>query len=52
MTSDSTSPQQLSADIAIVGWGKAGKTFAGRAAQAGKKVILIERDSGMIGGAC
>ena len=52
MTSDSTSQQQLSADIAIVGWGKAGKTFAGRAAQAGKKVILIERDSGMIGGAC
>lgn len=46
------SHENITADIVVVGWGKAGKTLAGKAAAAGKKVVVIERDPGMIGGAC
>ncbi len=42
----------MNVDIVVVGWGKAGKTLAGKAAAAGKSVVVIERDPGMIGGAC
>ncbi len=42
----------LSADLLVIGWGKAGKTLAGKAAAAGREVVLVERDPGMIGGAC
>ena len=39
-------------DIAIIGFGKAGKTIAAAAAKAGKKVVLIEKDPERYGGTC
>lgn len=38
--------------IAIVGFGKAGKTLGAKLATQGKKVALIEEDSNMYGGTC
>ncbi|MHA2789090.1 FAD-dependent oxidoreductase [Corynebacterium sp. S7] len=39
-------------DVAVIGWGKGGKTLAGTLARAGKKVAMIEQSSDMYGGAC
>ena len=39
-------------DIVIIGFGKAGKTLAVKAAALGKKVALIERSPKMYGGTC
>lgn len=39
-------------DILIIGFGKAGKTLAAKAAAIGKKVALIEKSSKMYGGTC
>ncbi|MGT2756878.1 FAD-containing oxidoreductase [Streptococcus ovuberis] len=39
-------------DLLVIGFGKAGKTLAGKLATAGKKVALIEQDASMYGGTC
>jgi len=39
-------------DIVIIGFGKAGKTLAVKAASLGKKVALVERSPKMYGGTC
>lgn len=39
-------------DAVIIGFGKGGKTLAGKLAKAGKQVALIEKDKGMYGGTC
>lgn len=39
-------------DVAVIGWGKGGKTIAGALARAGKSVAMIERSTDMYGGAC
>lgn len=39
-------------DLLVIGWGKAGKTLAGRAAAQGRSVALIERSPKMYGGTC
>lgn len=39
-------------DVIIIGFGKAGKTLAGKFGKAGKSVALIERDPKMYGGTC
>lgn len=39
-------------DLIIIGFGKAGKTLAGKMASLGKKVALIEQDNKMYGGTC
>lgn len=39
-------------DLIVVGFGKAGKTLAGKMAQEGKKVALIEQSKEMFGGTC
>lgn len=39
-------------DLLVIGWGKGGKTLAGRVGRAGRRVALVERDPGMVGGAC
>lgn len=44
--------ETLPADLLVIGWGKGGKTLAGKAAAAGRRVVLVERDPDMIGGAC
>lgn len=44
--------QTLNPDLLVIGWGKAGKTLAAKASAAGRSVVLVERDAGMIGGAC
>ncbi|NOL49342.1 dihydrolipoyl dehydrogenase family protein [Pelistega europaea] len=39
-------------DLIVLGWGKAGKTLAGKYASKGKKVAIIEKDAKMYGGTC
>ncbi len=39
-------------DAVIIGFGKGGKTLAGKLAGQGKKVAMIEKDAGMYGGTC
>lgn len=39
-------------DAIIIGFGKGGKTLAGKLAGQGKKVAMIEKDAGMYGGTC
>ncbi|MBM7642000.1 FAD-containing oxidoreductase [Streptococcus loxodontisalivarius] len=39
-------------DLLVIGFGKAGKTIAGKMASLGKKVALVERDASMYGGTC
>lgn len=39
-------------DLVVIGWGKAGKTLAKKAASAGMKVAMIEQDPAMYGGTC
>lgn len=39
-------------DLIVIGWGKAGKTIAGKMGANGKKVALIEKDEKMYGGTC
>lgn len=39
-------------DLIVVGWGKAGKTLAQKAASRGKRVAMVEQDPAMYGGAC
>ena len=40
----------MDVDLLVIGWGKAGKTLAGRFAAAGKTVALVERSPEMYGG--
>ncbi|HEY3465576.1 MAG TPA: FAD-dependent oxidoreductase [Amycolatopsis sp.] len=42
----------LTADVLVVGFGKGGKTAAHVLADAGKRVVLIERSENMYGGTC
>lgn len=46
------SPADLTADLLVVGWGKAGKTLAMKEAARGRRVVLVEQDDAMIGGTC
>ncbi|MGV9184597.1 dihydrolipoyl dehydrogenase family protein [Arcanobacterium canis] len=39
-------------DVLVIGWGKAGKSVAGKLAGAGKKVALVEQSATMYGGTC
>lgn len=39
-------------DAIVIGFGKGGKTLAGKLAAKGSKVALIEKDAGMYGGTC
>ena len=39
-------------DVLVIGFGKAGKTLAAKLAKQGKKVAMVEKDSGMYGGTC
>lgn len=39
-------------DVIVIGFGKAGKTLAGKMAKQGKTVALIEQDQSMYGGTC
>lgn len=39
-------------DLLVIGWGKAGKTLAGRYAATGKTVAIVERSPQMYGGTC
>jgi pyruvate/2-oxoglutarate dehydrogenase complex dihydrolipoamide dehydrogenase (E3) component len=38
--------------LAVIGFGKAGKTLAGKLAALGEKVAMVERDTKMYGGTC
>lgn len=44
--------ETLDTDVLIIGWGKAGKTLAGKFARAGRGVVLVERSPQMYGGTC
>lgn len=45
-------PRRLDVDILVIGWGKGGKTFAGKMAAAGKSVVMVEQSAAMYGGTC
>ena len=42
----------ISADLVVIGFGKAGKTLAATLGRQGMRVVLIERDASMYGGTC
>lgn len=42
----------IEVDVAILGWGKGGKTLAGALGRAGKRVAVVERSAQMHGGSC
>ena len=44
--------KKLHYDAVIIGFGKGGKTLAGKLAAAGKRVALVEQDPNMYGGTC
>ena len=44
--------KEFTVDVLVIGWGKAGKTIAGRLAAEGRKVALVERSAQMYGGSC
>lgn len=44
--------ENLTADVLVLGFGKAGKTIAMKRAAAGDKVILVETNPAMYGGTC
>lgn len=44
--------KELCYDAVIIGFGKGGKTLADKLAGIGKRVALVEMDSGMYGGTC
>lgn len=47
-----TTNQNLTADVLVIGFGKGGKTTAHALADAGRRVVLVERDENMYGGTC
>lgn len=51
MPDEPTAPT-LHADLAVIGWGKGGKTLAGALAKAGRRVVMIEQSAQMYGGTC
>jgi pyruvate/2-oxoglutarate dehydrogenase complex dihydrolipoamide dehydrogenase (E3) component len=49
----STDPEaRLDVDLAVIGFGKGGKTLAATMAKAGKRVAMIEQSAQMYGGTC
>lgn len=44
--------EELSTDVLVIGWGKAGKTLAGALGRAGRTVTLVEQSADMVGGTC
>ncbi|WP_253280694.1 FAD-dependent oxidoreductase [Arcanobacterium phocae] len=42
----------MNVDVLVIGWGKAGKTLAGKLAEQGKSVALVEKSASMYGGTC
>jgi len=51
MTNPAAAPS-LSADLAVIGFGKGGKTLAAALAKAGRRVVVIEQSAQMYGGTC
>lgn len=44
--------EQLTVDVLVIGFGKAGKTIAMKRAAAGDRVALVEQNPAMYGGTC
>lgn len=44
--------EELTADVLVIGWGKAGKTLAGALGRQGRNVVLAEQSAQMYGGSC
>lgn len=45
-------PTRLTADLLVIGWGKAGKTLARTLGAAGQQVVLVEQSTQRYGGTC
>lgn len=45
-------PHHEHVDLLVIGWGKGGKTLAGQAGRAGKRVAVVEQSDLMVGGSC
>lgn len=44
--------ETMHADVAVIGWGKAGKTIAAKLAAGGTRVVIVEQSDAMVGGTC
>jgi len=51
-TDTGTETPALVADLAVIGFGKGGKTLAATLAKAGRRVVMIEQSAQMYGGTC
>jgi pyruvate/2-oxoglutarate dehydrogenase complex dihydrolipoamide dehydrogenase (E3) component len=51
MTEADSTPT-IEVDLAVIGFGKAGKTLAAAVAKTGKRVVLVEQSDQMYGGTC
>ncbi|MCL2796332.1 MAG: FAD-dependent oxidoreductase [Microbacteriaceae bacterium] len=49
---DESTTAALDVDLAVIGFGKGGKTLAATLAKAGKRVAMIEQSAAMYGGTC
>lgn len=52
VTEHAATAPELDVDVLILGWGKGGKILAKSLGAAGRRVALVERDPGMVGGTC
>ena len=50
--SEQSPSRTLEVDLAVIGFGKGGKTLVGAMAKAGRRVVLIEQSEAMYGGTC
>lgn len=44
--------EHLRTDVLVIGWGKGGKSLAGKLGRAGREVTLVEASEQMVGGTC
>ncbi|WP_329578980.1 FAD-dependent oxidoreductase [Streptomyces sp. NBC_01361] len=52
MDTDSDREKTMHADLVVIGFGKGGKTVAGRMGALGRRVVMIEASDRMYGGTC
>lgn len=44
--------ESMHTEVLVIGWGKGGKTLAGKLGRAGRRVTVVEQSDDMVGGTC
>ncbi len=52
VSNDTPAQSSMSADVAVIGFGKGGKTLAAALGRMGRRVVMIEQSDRMYGGTC